>query len=285
MSERAAFINAILDNPADDTLRLVFADWLQENGEPARAEFIRAQIEAAKLPAADRAKSKPGKRAAALLKSHQTAWREALGVAKKGGEYERGFLAGVPLVLDAFPERVATMLAREPVWVSLELVANVMPLSWVKEFAASLHLRAVTDIVSPGSGFGAKRFFQLMQSPHLVNLRNIVLFDDPVGATGVKAIANAPAAFALEALDLTEALYDSSTKSQVEAIKALAASPRLASLQSLSLKFNGLTDKSIQALLASKTLPRTMWLELDDNDYDEKRFAEAIAKRFQPPED
>ena len=42
MSERAAFVSAILDNPADDTVRLVFADWLDEHGEPERAEFIRA---------------------------------------------------------------------------------------------------------------------------------------------------------------------------------------------------------------------------------------------------
>ncbi len=35
-----AAINADLD---DDTVRLVFADWLQENGDEARAEFIRIQ--------------------------------------------------------------------------------------------------------------------------------------------------------------------------------------------------------------------------------------------------
>ncbi len=44
MSEREAFMRAICDNPDDDTPRLVFADWLQENGEEDRAEFIRAQV-------------------------------------------------------------------------------------------------------------------------------------------------------------------------------------------------------------------------------------------------
>src|SRR5437868_6215053 len=34
MDERAALLGAIIDNPADDTTRLVFADWLDENGEP-----------------------------------------------------------------------------------------------------------------------------------------------------------------------------------------------------------------------------------------------------------
>lgn len=45
MTEREAFIRQICERPDDDTVRLVFADWLQENGEPERAEFIRDQIE------------------------------------------------------------------------------------------------------------------------------------------------------------------------------------------------------------------------------------------------
>src|SRR5262245_4046089 len=46
MSEREAFIEAIAAHPDEDTPRLVFADWLQENGEADRAEFIRFQYEA-----------------------------------------------------------------------------------------------------------------------------------------------------------------------------------------------------------------------------------------------
>ncbi len=48
MSDRDALLRAIIDNPAEDTPRLVFADWLDENDEPERAEFIRLQIELAR---------------------------------------------------------------------------------------------------------------------------------------------------------------------------------------------------------------------------------------------
>lgn len=44
MNDRTALLSAILSNPDDDTPRLVFADFLQENGEDDRAEFIRAQL-------------------------------------------------------------------------------------------------------------------------------------------------------------------------------------------------------------------------------------------------
>src|SRR5262245_51518143 len=50
MSERDAFLRAITTEPADDTARLVFADWLEEHGEPERAELIRVQCELCRKP-------------------------------------------------------------------------------------------------------------------------------------------------------------------------------------------------------------------------------------------
>jgi uncharacterized protein (TIGR02996 family) len=43
MTDREALYRAIVANPADDTPRLVYADWLQENDRPEEAEFIRIQ--------------------------------------------------------------------------------------------------------------------------------------------------------------------------------------------------------------------------------------------------
>lgn len=43
MSEGDKLLQAILDNPEDDALRLVYADWLEERGDP-RGEFIRVQV-------------------------------------------------------------------------------------------------------------------------------------------------------------------------------------------------------------------------------------------------
>ncbi len=43
--DRDTFIRQIIATPAEDGPRLVFADWLDEQGEADRAEFIRIQIE------------------------------------------------------------------------------------------------------------------------------------------------------------------------------------------------------------------------------------------------
>ena len=44
MTDGEALLAAILANPEEDAPRLVYADWLQENGEAERAEFIRKAI-------------------------------------------------------------------------------------------------------------------------------------------------------------------------------------------------------------------------------------------------
>jgi uncharacterized protein (TIGR02996 family) len=50
MSDRDALLAAIRAQPDEDTPRLVYADWLDENDRPERAAFIRAQVELARTP-------------------------------------------------------------------------------------------------------------------------------------------------------------------------------------------------------------------------------------------
>jgi uncharacterized protein (TIGR02996 family) len=38
-------LHAVAETPYDDAPRLVCADWLEEHGDPDRAEFIRVQCE------------------------------------------------------------------------------------------------------------------------------------------------------------------------------------------------------------------------------------------------
>jgi uncharacterized protein (TIGR02996 family) len=47
-SDGDALFRAICEEPWEDTPCLMYADWLQENGDAGRAEFIRLQVELAK---------------------------------------------------------------------------------------------------------------------------------------------------------------------------------------------------------------------------------------------
>ncbi|AMV26830.1 hypothetical protein VT84_20690 [Gemmata sp. SH-PL17] len=283
MSERTAFINAILDNPTDDTARLVFADWLEERGERERAEFIRLQIEADKSPTSEHHRNALRARTTGVEAVHGATWRAAVGIDQRRGVYERGFLTKLEFLSTLFPILAEALLTVEPVTVTIHLVGqheddSAVTLEEIDEFASDPYLRAVTKISSQG-GFGRERFVRLMKSPYLINLREIDIFQEPLGADGIEAVVNAPASFKLESLTLNEALQDDSGD-EGRAVELLATSPRFASLKALGLMFNELTDESIRVLLASKTLPRTMRIELEDNAYDEEEFAESLAARF-----
>ncbi|HUR52974.1 MAG TPA: TIGR02996 domain-containing protein, partial [Gemmataceae bacterium] len=53
MTDGDALLATILAEPDEDTPRLMFADWLEEEGRRERAEFIRTQIELARTPERD----------------------------------------------------------------------------------------------------------------------------------------------------------------------------------------------------------------------------------------
>jgi uncharacterized protein (TIGR02996 family) len=114
-----AFLRQILAHPFDDGPRLVYADRLDERGDP-RGEFIRAQVElarwgydgpltirTARLQAASHQPAQHSlvDRAARLLSECATAWCQDLGVdaatAYEWG-WSRGFVAAVTLTAAQF---------------------------------------------------------------------------------------------------------------------------------------------------------------------------------------
>ena len=90
-----AFLGAVAEKPDDDGPRLVYADWLAENGDPDRAEFIRAQCELASPKLAKKRRDDLRVRERELLETHRQAWCKEFGVAVEDVSFERGMIAGV----------------------------------------------------------------------------------------------------------------------------------------------------------------------------------------------
>jgi uncharacterized protein (TIGR02996 family) len=88
-----ALFRAILENPADDLPRLVFADWLQENGNPERAEFVRLQCEAWHLCPQYATIDEARTAASRLYKEHADEWHAEL-PALAGVEWSDLFVRG-----------------------------------------------------------------------------------------------------------------------------------------------------------------------------------------------
>jgi uncharacterized protein (TIGR02996 family) len=73
-SELVALLAACRARPADDLPRLVLADWLDENGQPERAEFVRIQVEVSHPTADVERIRRLKKREAELLAEHENEW-------------------------------------------------------------------------------------------------------------------------------------------------------------------------------------------------------------------
>jgi uncharacterized protein (TIGR02996 family) len=95
MSTEAALLRAIREMPDEDTPRLVYADWLDENGFPDRAEFIRLQVERSRLPEYDPRRYPLEDREHELLAAHESEWLSVAPEDTEGlfeWEFERGFV-------------------------------------------------------------------------------------------------------------------------------------------------------------------------------------------------
>jgi uncharacterized protein (TIGR02996 family) len=84
MTDGNALLAVIIANPDDDTPRLVYADWLQENGQPERTEFIRLQIERERLTPADPRFAVITRREQILYAHNKARWRLPLQLMMRG---------------------------------------------------------------------------------------------------------------------------------------------------------------------------------------------------------
>jgi uncharacterized protein (TIGR02996 family) len=121
MPTRDEFLQAIIANRDDDGPRLVYADWLEEQGEGERAELIRVQCEEAKLPEC---------RACAFAANgpcdnpiHALRRRAAVLLQQFGGEWfraDRGMDKGAPLDRKAWRFRAITSMTRYRYWLGYQ---------------------------------------------------------------------------------------------------------------------------------------------------------------------
>src|SRR5579862_34202 len=97
MTEERDFLAAICAQPDDDTLRLVFADWLDEHEQGDRAAFIRLQIRLQRADLDDPELSSFDAQAWELFKQHRDEWLVGfppeLADAVHYDNFERGLLS------------------------------------------------------------------------------------------------------------------------------------------------------------------------------------------------
>src|SRR4051794_2931417 len=121
----AEFLRLILNDPDADGPRLVFADWLECQGQSDRADFIRAQCAAAALPPDDPRMAGLDGRAGALLERNRVEWGQPLAGLAVRWNWRRGFPEFVRMEAATFFARGGELFAAVPVR-HVELL-NVVP--------------------------------------------------------------------------------------------------------------------------------------------------------------
>src|SRR5437763_11914808 len=112
------FLQDILAHPDDEALRLIYADWLEDQGgrdDRARADFIRVQCELDALDEEGPRRWQLQRRAAELLAAYRAEWARPLRELVLAEEFARGFVEGVTLGLTQFLERADEVFALAPV--------------------------------------------------------------------------------------------------------------------------------------------------------------------------
>ena len=207
MTEEAALLAAIVAHPADDTPRLVYADWLDEHGRPEQAMFIRTQCQFAAVTPDHPNYTDLLDREAELqlwLATHAPGpnLRLSAGLKVSGGPtWWKSSLRGFPrfFEFDAHPDQPPRAMrdlaaALEKVFTRLPtrwLIVNYLSLPQLAELLrqpalAALDHIALYGLVSEEVEDEAARL--VAESPHLQNLRGLILGMAP-GEAGCEALA------------------------------------------------------------------------------------------------
>jgi uncharacterized protein (TIGR02996 family) len=311
MARNPDLVRTILARPRDDIARLVYADWLDENGDPAHAELIRVQCELAHTKKCTGARREALQAREAELLTDPTFH---LPGAPRPFRYARGFiyegcklaLTGRAVRFEAHPipnsmaewdhlppELVLTLTPAHSAVLdrvlSLRLNLCALPTKGLKRsdpFIAEC-LRRVTDLECSEGSINPHAVNHLTKCPHLDGVTSITFNSaEYVYLPLIADLFRAPALPNVTALHLDGQVWvpDHGTTSAdeedvAEFVTRIGAPEKAAQLTHLQINYP-VGDVVAQALLAAPHLRPKGQLCLFMNDGLSKAMQTALKKRF-----
>jgi uncharacterized protein (TIGR02996 family) len=259
MTDCDILYRAVLDHPEDDTLRLVYADALEEGGDPRWAAFVRGQVALSRVPGYD-----PlwvNARAHGTGRAFDPRWTSEL-VLPEGIDWARDpFRRGLPGAVradtgTAFAAHADELFTRYPIE-ALELQAIRPPDTRVLPACEWLERITALSLVQ---GAGGPTVAQLLASPHLTRLRELHLGPELTTPAAVRAVALSRVFGQLTALGVR-----SDSRGGGTLAGELARHKKPPALTKLDLSGNRLTAQALAPLVASAAVAAVEDLDLSDN--------------------
>jgi uncharacterized protein (TIGR02996 family) len=181
------FRAASAERPQDDLTRLVFADYLDDAGDPLKAELLRVQVEL------DQASQRPSETVADAARWVDLKHRE-----EQLKTEHRPELLGA---LAEFPN--ASVIFRRGLPVTFSRAAHhTIGDDGAAALARCQELRTVTRLYLDHSGIGDRGAEALAGSPNLAAVTDLDLSGNPISARGARALMSSPVLTNLERLNL-----------------------------------------------------------------------------------
>jgi uncharacterized protein (TIGR02996 family) len=255
MNPEEGFLQAIREEPRNDTHRLIYADWLEERGDP-RGELIHVQCRLAELPEKDERRHELLDRQSRLLADHGDDWLADLphlpGIL---WEWDRGFPWAVSAVsLEAFREHAAAIFRTLPLQKLSVRVTGHADLQLLVEIPGVERLAAL-DLSYGGIGDRGARL--LAQAKVFRDLQALGLRTNSLHNVGLQTLAESPYLAELTSLDV-------SSNGIVGAVP-LGRWKHLTRLARLNLDTNDLGPQGVEGLMTSPHVARLRMLNLSYN--------------------
>lgn len=279
------FIQAIQASPGDEIPRLVYADWLDDQGDP-RGELIRVQCEIARRPANDLERKRLQQRADELLEDYGELWLDPLrqmgAIGVSACCFHRGLLERLKIPAGDFLQHAEALCQIEPALTCVQLTnlgphlsgfvnaalpaqiigwnLNANPLTSLecRTLAASAIARQVQALDLKFCQLDDECLAELCLGTWPALLR-LDLSSNRIGPNGAKALANQSAFPQLRALTL------SMNPILSQGATALFESNAFTGLEELHLASTGLANDVVSRIMDSARFPALKILNLRFN--------------------
>jgi uncharacterized protein (TIGR02996 family) len=258
MTHAEAFLRDILAHPDDDAPRLIFADWLEEQGDAnsvARAEFIRVQCALSARHVLQQRRVELERREQQILAEWGEEWgRPILRLNMETWKFHRGFIDEVAVDAHTFLAHANRLFRRAPIQ-HLHLVPGAsIPMAALVDNA---QLRRLRSLALCWNGLESRDMHILVVSQHLTNLTALDLSHNRIGDSGIRALAESRVLRRLERLSLRgNDIGAGGLRALAQALESLARSPDGLRLRRLVLSIDNLSAAGRRVIAESSVLWR-----------------------------
>jgi uncharacterized protein (TIGR02996 family) len=192
------FLDAIREQPEDDTLRLIYADFLEDQGDDDRAEFVRLQVRLRRMRPSDPQWAALDARSRELTAVNGGRWVGERPASLKEWSFRGGLVDRLVFQHDAVLADVEPLLLRHPgSHLVLGSVALLPPLA---RCAALGQVRGLT--INCPLAHGGRILDSLFDSPNLRGLHVLSLRGEGIDNHLVRALVQSPGLRELRTLRL-----------------------------------------------------------------------------------